>query len=180
MVHFLFLYPTAQDKKLKGYLVEELHWQITPLLESLQFKVFRPRQPKDRGFPTKYYRETPERIDVIVFWWRSNGTPAFIIDFDVIDEVERFTSPAKAGSETWFNAPRYRANARIGMYERWFHIGYLPRLGFSRVAARREVQKAKRRIIEIDIYAKGGKASSYFHFHNPGGLDRMPERTRLQ
>jgi hypothetical protein len=162
MTWMTFLFPTSQDKSLKGLLVAELRMQIAPLLQSLGFQVFRPRDGAPRGFPTHYYRVSPSQIDVIEFMWRNYGLPAFIIDFDVIDDLSRFTSLAEKGSETWFNAPRYRARSNSGKFARWFHIGYLPRLISARNAARNEVEKAKARIIEIDRFAKSGETSPYF------------------
>ncbi|MBL8908787.1 MAG: hypothetical protein JNM20_19100 [Rhizobiales bacterium] len=164
-----FLFSTSQDKELKGILVAELRAQVSPLLESLGFKVFRPRKDRHKGFPTNYYRLLANRIDVISFQWRTHGRPAFIIDFDVINDLSKFTSLAQEGSETWFNAPRYRAQANKGRYsERWFHIGYLPRLLDLRRAARKEVENACARIREIDEFAKTGHLSRYLRDLRPG------------
>ena len=161
MVWASLLFPTERDKELKAILIAELRAQVSPLLESLGFRVFRPRKDKTKGFPTNYYRVFPGRIDVISFQWRKYGRPAFIIDFNVIDDLSKFTSMAKEGSETWFVAPWYRAKSNRGPFERWFHIGYLPRLFDARGTARREVQSACARIREIDAFAKSGETSAY-------------------
>ena len=162
MVWLPLLFSTARDRELRALLVAELRAQVSPLLQSLGFTVFRPRKDASRGFATNYYRLLPDRIDVISFQWRTHGRPAFIIDFDVINDLSKFTSVAQEGSETWINAPRYRAQANKGFYsERWFHIGYLPRLLDPHRAARREVENACARIREIDEFAKTGHLSPY-------------------
>ena len=94
MVH-LFLFPTSRDSALRGLLVEELRSQVLPLLQSLAFQIFRPRDKGTRGFPTRYYRSWSCQIDIIHFVWMKWGQPAFIIDFDVIDDLVRFPSIAK-------------------------------------------------------------------------------------
>ena len=161
MVH-LFLFPTSRDSALRGLLVEELRSQLLPLLQSLAFQIFRPRDKGTRGFPTRYYRSWSYQIDIIHFVWMKSGQPAFIIDFDIIDDLARFPSIARNGSGAWFNAPRYRARSNTRTAERWFHIGYLPRLISARNAARKEVENARARMVEIDRFARTGETSPYF------------------
>src|SRR5262249_6222433 len=92
MVYFAFLFPTSKDRALKAILIRELRAQVLPLLQSLGFQIFRARENESDGFPTRYYRTSPNHIDVIHFVWMKRGEPAFIIDFDVIDDLTRFPS----------------------------------------------------------------------------------------
>ncbi|MBL8908785.1 MAG: hypothetical protein JNM20_19090 [Rhizobiales bacterium] len=162
------LFPTSRDKELRSLLIANLREEMSPLLKALSFVVFRPRKDATKGFPTHYYRKLADRIDVIRLQWMKYGQPAFIIDFNVIDNTSRYTSMAEEGSATWFIAPRYRAQANKGRYsERWFHIGYLPRLLDPRRAARKEVENACARIREIDKFAKTGQLSPYLRDLRP-------------
>ncbi len=154
-----FLFRTKCDSQLKGLLVAELQNRMTPLLEDMAFRAFRPRKG---GFATNYYRRSKNQIDVIQFQWDRRGTPAFVINFDVIDDLVKFTTVAGDASEAWFNVPKYRASTATGMVERWFHIGYFSRIFSARTAAEREVSKALVRVEEIDRFAKTGETSLYF------------------
>jgi hypothetical protein len=168
--------PSASDRRLKSMLIDELHREVSPLITSLGFLSYPKSRTGRGGFPTNYYRRLLNRIDVINFQWSKYGTPAFIINFDIILDMDKFTSPAKEVSDTWFIAPPYRARANTALVERWFKIGHLARLASARSAARTEVLKAKQRIVEIDEYARTGKSSQYFR--NTREMEKMPDVKR--
>jgi hypothetical protein len=168
--------PTASDKRLKSMLIDELHKEVSPLITSLGFLSYPKSRTSRGGFPTHYYRRLVNRIDVINFQWSKYGTPAFIINFDVILDMDKFTSTAKEVSDTWFIALSYRARANTALVERWFKIGHFARLVSARSAARREALKAKQRIIEIDKYALTGKSSAYFRSIRE--MEKMPDVKR--
>jgi hypothetical protein len=153
--------PFLSSRDAKSLLVKEMQTHLYPYLVSLGFKVFHARDVAPRGFPTKYYRVRNDRIDVIFFQWRKWGAPKFIIDFNIIEDKQRFTSFPQRGSESWYTESRYRAQRNKGFFEFWFGLTLLRRVFFPAAAASRTVGVTKRRIGEIDRFMSHGEPSEY-------------------
>jgi hypothetical protein len=153
---------TSQDKNLHKLLVEQLRFQILPLLDQLQFKPFPIDARKQKGFPTNYFRRTINQVTVINFQWRSNGTPQFIINFEIISLQEKLQQSLEGIDESWFIAPKSRISSSKSSTERWFKIGHIARTISANYFAAREIQKVKMRLMELDEFSKTGKYSPYF------------------
>lgn len=156
MVYYPLLFPTSQDRKLKALLAEAVCEEVVQLLFSLGFEALDARSK--RGFPSRYARQRGDNVDVIHFHWMRFGQPSFIIDFDVYEGANLSDERIR---NNYRYALRYRARSNKGLVERWFHIGFIPRLISSRRSAKKEAEKARERIIDIDNFLKGGEMSPF-------------------
>jgi hypothetical protein len=156
MVYFPLLFPTHRDRKLKALLAATVSSDVLPLLFSMGFDVLDTRSK--RGFPSRYARQREGNVDVIHFHWMRFGQPAFIIDFDTYDGTDLSDERVR---ENYLYALRYRARSNTGLIERWFHIGFIPRLISASRAAQKEANKAKARVVDIDDFVRGGPMSPF-------------------
>ena len=154
-------WPFLSARESKRLLVSEMRQHLYPHLLHLGFEVFRGNDGNPKGFPTKYYRVSDNRIDAIFFQWRKWGVPKFIIDFNVIEDKEKYASFPQHGSKSWYSESRYRARRNTGFISKWFGLSLLQRALFPSAAAFNAVQSAKARINEIDLFISAGEPSPY-------------------
>lgn len=177
-----FTFKSKCDIVLKSYLVSELKDKMSKLLDSLYFVPFENYRQDKAGFPTRYVRRIPDRVDLIEFQWERNGISAFIINFEinfgVFDEATWLKTLSERAPGMWFGAVNGRVSSRTFLMERWFHVGYLPRLIAPRLAAEVEVRNALERVREIDRYATTGKSSNYLRSSYDGS--RLPDRPEMR
>ena len=168
-----FPFPSSRDKELRGILERALAAEMAPHLSSLGFKRI---GDSSALFPARYLRMDGNRIDRIEFQWARNGSPAFIINFDIAFSTAGIPL-AQTESKCGIEACACRAGSRSYLIERWFHIGYLDRLFRPKAAAVREAHSARQRITEIDNYARTGESSPYRRDISPGNYQRLRDRT---
>lgn len=142
----------------KAILDDNMSKRLKPALEKLGFKAYGDQHTA--GFSEQYWRDLPERIDVVYVQWDKHGRPQFVINFRPIDDPEDLRVCRGNREEMWHWGFGFTAFPTRNTLK-WFRIGLLDRIMNVHHAARRVVDLAVARVNEIDRFLKGGPASQY-------------------